>query len=466
MTETARPLPKGYDFVREIGAGGCGEVVLARHTALKRLVAVKRIHGYALADADALERFRREAQVLATLDDPTVVRVFDFRRSGHDATLVMEYVPGESLADMIERGPLPFADALVILRDAADALRIARERGIVHRDVKPGNVFVLPNGRAKLGDFGLARIVSDPSVFRTSTGDVSGTPAYFPPECGSADNEPDERSDAYSFAVMAYELLTGVLPFTGDDIMQIVTAHLSKSPPPPETVLPGFPAPASAAILAGLAKDPAQRLLPWELVDRLEAVPTNAWPTVNRAAAHANRPVPKSAPTVRVAPDAVPAASPGATTAASPPRRRRRDGSRRIGIVAAAVVVAAAAAVLAIHFLSGSSSTSSAEPLHVTGVSLTVLPPDGRARCPSGHFEFSARIATNGAGGDIVLRWTRPDGRDSAPTTVAVSSGQRAVTAVLRFDVSGERPLQGRAVVHVVTPDARDATSTPIAYTC
>src|SRR4051812_3442493 len=300
----------------------------------------------------------------------------------------MEYVAGESLADRLERGPIPPAEALVVLRDVADALRVAAARGIVHRDVKPGNVFVLPDGHAKLGDFGLARIVSDPSVFRTSTGEVSGTPAYFPPECGSADAEPDERSDAYSFAVMAYELLTGQLPFTGNDIMQIVAAHFSKAPPPPESLVPGFPAAASAALLTALAKDPADRLLPWELVDRLAAVPTTAWPAaVSAPAATGRRRVAPSEPTVRTSPSPQVATATTASTTTPPPRQRKTPWlSRRAGIVAGGLVIAAAVVVLVLHLASGSSS----KPLSVRSVVLTGEPASGQARCPAGHFAFTA----------------------------------------------------------------------------
>ena len=170
MSQPTRPLPAGYELVHVLGSGGFGEVVLARQTSLNRLVAIKRIHAYALAEADALERFRREARVLAALDHRAIVRVYDFRRDSADATLIMEYVDGDTLSEHIERGSLPASAALTILRDVAEALHTAAAEGVVHRDVKPDNVFVLRSWRAKLGDFGLARIVSDPSVFRTAGG--------------------------------------------------------------------------------------------------------------------------------------------------------------------------------------------------------------------------------------------------------------------------------------------------------
>jgi serine/threonine-protein kinase len=462
---TERPLPPGYDLVRELGAGGCGVVYLAEQTALKRLVALKRIHGYALVQGEGLDRFRREAQVLASMEHPAVVRVFDFRRSEHDATLVMEYVAGESLADRLERGPLPVAESLVVLRDVAAALHAASERGIAHRDIKPGNVFLLADGHAKLGDFGLARIVSDPSVFRTSTGEVSGTPAYFPPECGDASHEPDERSDAYSFAVMAYEMLTGQLPFTGTDLMQIVAAHFSQPPPPPETVLPGFPQAASTALLAGLEKDPARRLLPWDLVDRLAAVPGNAWPAIPASAGSAApRKVAAYEPTVRGI--VTPPGATASTPATAPPSRRpsrRRIGPRTL-VTAGAVAVLAVAAIIA--FTSGGGSDSTATDLRVQSVDVSVTPRGGSGSCPNALFVFSADLTTNGGAGHVTLRWVRPDGQRSDPVDVPVNAGQEHATAELRFQVTGDQPLSGRATARVLAPDAVSGKSRPISYTC
>ena len=134
--------------------------------------------------------------------------------------------------------------------------------GLVHRDVKPGNVLVLPDGHAKLADFGLARAVADTSAFRTAGGTPSGTPAYFPPEISRGTHEPDARSDAYSFAVMTYETLTGRRPFEAPDALSMLMAHWEREPIPPQEALPGLPDEASAALLAGLTKAPPLRPLP------------------------------------------------------------------------------------------------------------------------------------------------------------------------------------------------------------
>ena len=178
MSASPHPVPQGYEYVRRLGAGGFGEVFLARHVTVGRLVAIKRILPRALSDADNVERFRREARVLAATDSPAVVRVFDLSTQDGSLYLVMEYVPGNTLTDLIDGEPLPAADGLRILADVAEALREMASHGLVHRDVKPGNVLVLPDGHAKLADFGLARAIADTSAFRTAGGTPSGTPAY------------------------------------------------------------------------------------------------------------------------------------------------------------------------------------------------------------------------------------------------------------------------------------------------
>jgi eukaryotic-like serine/threonine-protein kinase len=440
-------LPRGYEPVRVLGAGGYGEVVLARQVSLDRLVAVKRIHGYLLTGPDDQARFRREAQVLAALDAATVVRVHDFISDGPTAYLVMEHVPGRTLADILEDGGLPVPQALSVLRDVAEALRAADAKGVVHRDVKPGNVFVLPDGRAKLGDFGLARVVADPAVFRTTDGSVSGTPAYFAPESGLDD--PDIRSDAYSFGAMAYEVLTGHLPFEMDDTAQLLAAHLHREPPAADQVVPGFPAAASRALASSLAKAPAARPLPWELVGRLDAVPTEQWSGRLPPSRPGRAPETVRTPVER--PREVPALPIG--------RQRRRPPV----LLSAAAAVALGAAVL---LLRPTDDGDQVGPLVVERVGVEVDPADGVGTCPRATFTFSAAIETDGGAGDLRVAWTRPDGRDSEPAVIDVSEGRSTSTAVLTFEVTGELPLDGVAVLRVLEPTETSATSPPVAYRC
>jgi serine/threonine-protein kinase len=438
---TARTLPKGYELVRLLGTGGFGEVLLARQTALDRLVAVKRLHGRLLADEEDLARFHREAQVLSRLHDPTIVRVIDFRRDSADAVLVMEYVEGRSLAEMLEEGALAPAGIVAVLADAARALSAATAAGVVHRDVKPDNVFVLTDGRAKLGDFGLARAVADPAVFQTTDGSLRCTPAYFAPELGQGAGEPDARSDAYAFAVMAYEALTGHLPYEDLDAVAMIVAHYQRTPPDPTTLVPGFPPAASAALLAGMAKDPAVRLLPAELVARLQQVDPRSWPRPVRTTTRAPATVRSTAP-----PPVVPAL----------PRSRRR----RAPLVAGAVAVVAVAGLAAVLLRGGGDP---AVPLVVSAPEVTVATTGG---CPSATYVFDGGLSANGTTGVVRVQWTRPDGVLTDPVSIPVAAGQRHVTTRLRFTVTGRRPLTARALLHVLTPQQLTATSAPIRYTC
>lgn len=438
-----------YEVLRELGRGGFGTVELARHRELGRLVAIKRISPSALGDPDAVARFRREAAVLATLDHPGVVAVHDFRRNAAGAALIMEYVPGQSLREALDRGPLPTDLALRVLHDVADALAAAHQRGIVHRDVKPANVFVLPDGRAKLGDFGIAR-AADSRLFRTADGMLTGTFAYLPPEYLLPGHDPDPRGDDYSFAVLAYEVLVGALPFQGEGLA-LLGQHGHRPPADPELARPGFPPAATAALAAGLAKDPGLRLSAVGLVGRLATVPASAWPPATVR--------PGSAPSGRTVMEArVPAS---AVPPIPVPRRSlrwwRRPGGRATAVTAAAVLaVAVTTAVLL---------TRGPEPLRVESVDVVAAAPV-EGRCPSAEYVFVATIQTNGGAGDIRFEWIRPDGQRTAVQTVSASDGQSQAEARLTFTVTGGSALDGSATLAVLDPGSARGVSPPIAYRC
>jgi serine/threonine protein kinase len=443
--------PRGYETIRLLGSGGFGEVVLARHSALDRLVAIKFLRREALADPDALNRFRREAVVLAGLQDPTVVRVHDVRFGDTEPSIIMEYVPGEPLDALLDQRVLTIAEKLRILGDVATALESAATQGIAHRDVKPANVFVLPDGHAKLGDFGLARIATNQNIFRTATDTIGGTPAYLPPEVALGTGEPDGRSDAYSFAVMAYEMLVGRLPFVDRGIMGLIAAHAREPVPAPETLLEGFPPGASRALLSALAKQPELRPSPSELVAALGAVPESAWPTTVLPPVNGGE-----SPTTRVAPS--PLAAPGPKSGLSPRRRRRH---RKTLLAAAALFVAGLGALLAV--LLGSTS-SKPDPLSVSGASVRTSA--GAGRCPRATWTFTADISLNGGRGTLKLRWLRPDGQPTTPQALPVAAGERTARVELRFAVTGSRPLQGQATLQILDPIHRSAVSPVINYTC
>lgn len=433
----------GFEVLAELGRGGFGVVLLARHRALGRLVAIKQIPTAALSDVDAVARFRREAVVLAGLDHPRIVGVHDFRIGPHGAVLVMEYVPGRSLRAVLDQGPMPPPLAVRILTDVAVALDAARRHGIVHRDVKPANVFLAPDGSAKPGDFGIAR-AADPALFRTAAGVLIGTPAYLPPEAIQGERAPDHHGDDYSFAVMAYEMLVGVLPFRGEGL-SLLGQHGFATPRSPSEIHPDFPAPAAGALLQGLVKDPDARLPAMALAAALREIPTTAWDEVTPLAPE----FPEHGATSF-------APATGSTTLPRllTPRRRRR---RRALVV---VVAAAALAGVAVAVL----SLTGGDPLVVSQVALTSDPAEGG--CPTADFVVTARIATNGTAGHLRLQWSQPNGDRTEPSEVRVPEGQREVVAELRFSVQGNTELSGDAVLHVLGPDPVDSRPLTLTYRC
>jgi predicted Ser/Thr protein kinase len=469
VTGSARPVPRGYELVRVLGEGGFGEVVLARQVALDRLVAIKRVHAFALGSADDLARFQREARVLASLDHPAVVRVLDYRLDDDTgAALVMEYVPGTNLHDLLENGPVPPAAALRILADVASALEAAAARGIVHRDIKSANVFVLPDGSAKLGDFGIARMLGDPAVFRTTDGSVRGTPGYMAPEAGLGGGEPDARSDAYAFAVLAFETLTGRLPFGDLDMAAALVAHWERPAPLASEVVPGFPPAAAEAIAAGLTKDPDARPTPSALVDRLAAVPIEQWPN---AAGPDGAPIP-APPTVvgaagqqGVAPPTVigaGAAAPVAPRAPMPAPPTGKGRRRRRWLVPVAVVVCLAALGVAAWRLWPAGDPAA---LEVRDVVLSLDPPTGQSGCPTATYRVAAEVTTNGGPGELAFAWELPDGRHTAPDSVDVAAGQHEARLSLSFDLAGP-PVTGPPVLVVSAPQESRTEGPPVRFQC
>lgn len=240
-----------YRIIERLGAGGMGEVYLAEDTRLGRQVALKRLTDASLGDAAARVRILREAGAAATLNHPNVAAVYDVLDSEGRAYIVMEYVPGRSLADQLHHhGPLPTDRVVQIGMQLCDALAEAHGHGIIHRDLKPANVRLTPDGRAKVLDFGLAQRPARATVAQAgepaavaeslaaSDGQIIGTPTYMAPEVllGQAG---DQRSDIYSLGVTLFELVVGRPPFEGSNFLSIALAVLTEPPPPIRTLLPG-----------------------------------------------------------------------------------------------------------------------------------------------------------------------------------------------------------------------------------
>ncbi len=247
-------LASRYQLQERIATGGMGEVWHAHDETLGRDVAVKVLRPDTADDAAFAERFRAEARHSGGLSHPNIGTVHDFGEDDGTAYLVMELLDGQPLSTLIgEQAPLDPQLASDILYQAAVALQAAHDAGVVHRDVKPANIVVDPDGYARLTDFGISRVISEAPL--TQTGEVLGTPHYLAPE--QAQGRPaGPLSDVYALAVVGYEMITGQRPFAGDSMVTTALAHVSQPAPPlPDTV----PEPLRTTVMAGLAKDPAQR---------------------------------------------------------------------------------------------------------------------------------------------------------------------------------------------------------------
>ncbi len=256
-----------YRLKRRIGAGGMGEVYLAEHQLLKRPCVVKLIRPEQAGDERVLARFQREVRATAKLSHWNNIDVFDYGRSSCGAFYyVMEHLPGMSLAELVDRyGPLPPGRAIYLLRQVCDALSEAHAIGLIHRDIKPGNIFSAYRGGlydvAKLLDFGLVKpmLEDEPSMQLTMEGMITGTPLFMSPEQATSDTEPDARSDIYSLGAVAYYALTGQPPFEGDRAIKLMIAHAREEVVPPSRLTDGVPADLEAVILRCLAKSPRDR---------------------------------------------------------------------------------------------------------------------------------------------------------------------------------------------------------------
>lgn len=241
-----------------VGRGGMGEVWRATDEVLGRDVAVKLMLGHE-HDPSAAERFRMEAQTAARLSHPHVVGVFDFGTWDGKLYLVMELVHGDSLAGERGQAPaLPAEQVAIVAAHAAAGLAAAHRQGVVHRDIKPGNLLRDADGTVKLADFGIARFVDDPSAALTTTGQIVGTGLYLAPE--RALGQPaSPASDVYSLGCVLYQLLTGQPPFRGDTATALLYQHIDTPPAPPRQVGVAMPAAFEAFLLTLLAKQPEQR---------------------------------------------------------------------------------------------------------------------------------------------------------------------------------------------------------------
>ena len=267
MTSEPRLLAGRYRVDELIGRGGMASVYRGYDTTLDRVVALKILRRELAEDSAFRTRFRQEAQSASRMAHPAVVRVYD---AGEDTVvgpdgaarpepfIVMELVHGRTLQAILASGPLAPDQAVRYVDGILEALQYSHRAGVVHRDIKPGNVMVTDSGRVKVMDFGIARAASDSSSTVAETSAILGTAAYFSPE--QAKGEPvDARADLYSTGVVLYELLTGRPPFRGESPVAVAYQHVSEAPVPPGELAPDVPPALDAVVLRALAKDPYQR---------------------------------------------------------------------------------------------------------------------------------------------------------------------------------------------------------------
>src|SRR4051794_19205092 len=251
-------LADRYELEELVGTGGMSSVFRAHDRLLDRKVALKVLHEQYSDDEEYVERFRREARAVAALSHPNIVTVID--RGEHDGRqfIVFEYVDGDNLKTVIQRsGPFPVPSALELTIQVARALSFAHQSGLVHRDVKPQNVLLNGDGRAKVTDFGIARSL-DVQHGMTQTGTVLGTSDYIAPEQAQGQRV-DEHTDVYSLGVVMYELLTSEVPFPGENFVAVAMRHINEPPPAIRDKRPDVPPRVEAAIQKAMAKDPADR---------------------------------------------------------------------------------------------------------------------------------------------------------------------------------------------------------------
>src|SRR3954463_7068223 len=281
-THVERVLSPHYELDTEIGRGGMGAVYRAKDRRLKRTVAIKVLPPELAFRSEIKTRFLREAETAAQLNHPNIVDIYAVDEAEGIVYFVMAYITGDNLAKRLhDNGALSVDETRRTMRDVADALAYAHERGVVHRDIKPDNILIdQGSGRPMVTDFGIARAVSEGDSRLTATGIAIGTPTYMSPEQAAGERTIDGRSDLYSLGILGYQMLTGEPPFIANSTPAILVKHISERPTPVEQRRADVPQDLGAVIMRLLEKDPANRLANANAV--VQALDTGRLPAMNR----------------------------------------------------------------------------------------------------------------------------------------------------------------------------------------
>src|SRR5512138_1088612 len=248
-----------YRIISQIGRGGMANVYKAYQPSVDRYVAIKVLPSQLAGSREFATRFHQEARIIARLEHPHILPVFDYGESDGTAYFVMRYLDTGTLKDLMESGrPLPLNDIDRIFTQLADALSYAHSHGVVHRDLKPANALIDSQENAFLTDFGIAKLLESASPRLTQTDAVMGTPAYISPEQAQA-HPVDQRSDIYSLGIILYEMVTGRVPFIAETPLAVLLKHVGDRLPPPSSVKPDIPEAIEHVVLKALAKHPGDR---------------------------------------------------------------------------------------------------------------------------------------------------------------------------------------------------------------
>jgi len=376
-----------YELEELVGTGGMSSVYRAHDKLLERHVALKVMHEQFTADSDYVERFRREARSVAQLSHPNIVTVIDRGEQDDRQYIVFEYCDGENLKSLLEReGPLPEREAIGLALQIARALGFAHAQGLVHRDVKPQNVLLNGDGRAKVTDFGIARSL-DVHGGLTQTGTVMGTSDYISPEQARG-SRVDAQSDIYSLGAVLYELLTAEVPFPGDNFVAVAMRHINEPPPSVRAKRPDVSPRLDAVVRRAMAKDPRDRFRSMEeLCAELDAC-------LGQAEGPSS-----GAETMVVAPSR------------RGPRRRRRAPAERPSVWPLIVLLAGlallAGILAAVFTFTDTDKISGIVPGRDKGAAPGPVPLRGiSAHDPLGDQEEHDEVASRAADGDRATYWT------------------------------------------------------------